>query len=92
MTGNMGWRIKIGPHRLPLGGNRDTKEFDACLTEQLNDIRTLAQALGLQGTPAFIIGDYVIPGADLDAVKAALAKVKGQNLKRPPATAPGSPT
>ncbi|WP_366558450.1 DsbA family protein [Phenylobacterium sp.] len=62
------------------------------ITEQLNDIRTLAQALGLQGTPAFIIGDYVIPGADLDAVKAALAKVKGQNLKRPPATAPGSPT
>lgn len=62
------------------------------ITEQLNDIRTLAQALGLQGTPAFIVGDYVIPGADLDAVKAALAKVKGQNLKRPPATAPGSPT
>lgn len=62
------------------------------ITEQLNDVRTLAQALGLQGTPAFIIGDYVIPGADLDAVKAALAKVKGQNLKRPSATAPGSPT
>lgn len=62
------------------------------ITEQLDDIRTLAQALGLQGTPAFIIGDYVIPGADLDAVKAAIAKVKGQNLKRPPATAPGSPT
>ncbi len=62
------------------------------ITEQLNDIRTLAQALGLQGTPAFIVGDYVIPGADLDAVKAALAKVKGQNLKRPPAKAPGSPT
>lgn len=62
------------------------------ITEQLDDVRTLAQALGLQGTPAFIIGDYVIPGADLDAVKAAIAKVKGQNLKRPPATAPGSPT
>lgn len=62
------------------------------ITEQLDDVRTLAQALGLQGTPAFIIGDYVIPGADLDAVKAAIAKVKGQNLKRPPATTPGSPT
>lgn len=62
------------------------------ITEQLDDVRTLAQALGLQGTPAFIIGDYVIPGADLDAVKAAIAKVKGKDLKRPPATAPGSPT
>lgn len=62
------------------------------ITAQLNDVRTLAGALGLQGTPAFIVGDYVIPGADIDAVKAALAKVKGQDLKRPPATAPASPT
>jgi protein-disulfide isomerase len=62
------------------------------ITAQLNDVRTLAGALGLQGTPAFVVGDYVIPGADMDAVKAALAKVKGQELKRPPATAPASPT
>lgn len=62
------------------------------ITAQLNDIRTLAGELGLQGTPAFVIGDYVIPGADIDAVKAALVKVKGGELKRPPATAPASPT
>lgn len=66
--------------------------FAPAITEQLNDVRTLAGVLGLQGTPAFVIGDYVIPGADIDAVKAAIAKVKGQNLKRPPATAPASPT
>jgi protein-disulfide isomerase len=57
------------------------------ITEQLNDVRTLAGALGLQGTPAFVIGDYVIPGADLDAVKAAIAKTKAAGMKRP-----GSPT
>jgi protein-disulfide isomerase len=65
---------------------------DPAITAQLNDVRTLAGALGLQGTPAFIVGDYVIPGADIDAVRAALGKVKGQDLKRPPATAPASPT
>lgn len=65
---------------------------DPAITAQLNDVRQLAGALGLQGTPAFIVGDYVIPGADIDAVRAALAKVKGQELKRPPATAPSSPT
>jgi protein-disulfide isomerase len=65
---------------------------DPAITAQLNDVRSLAGALGLQGTPAFIVGDYVIPGADIDAVRAALGKVKGQSLKRPPATAPASPT
>jgi protein-disulfide isomerase len=65
---------------------------DPAITAQLNDVRSLAGALGLQGTPAFIVGDYVIPGADIDAVRAAIGKVKGQSLKRPPATAPASPT
>ena len=65
---------------------------DPAITAQLNDVRQLAGALGLQGTPAFIVGDYVIPGADIDAVRAALSKVKGKDLKRSPATAPGSPT
>lgn len=62
------------------------------ITQQLNDVRTLATALGLQGTPAFVVGDYVIPGADMDALRAALARTKAAGMKRPPATAPGSPT
>ncbi|MBU1378216.1 MAG: DsbA family protein [Alphaproteobacteria bacterium] len=60
---------------------------DPAIAEQIRDIRLLAGALGLQGTPAFVVGDYVIPGADVGSVRAALAKVKAAAMKRP-----GSPT
>jgi protein-disulfide isomerase len=58
------------------------------IAAQIHETRLLAQALGLEGTPAFIVGDYVIPGADMDAVRTAIAKVRGQGLKRPS----GNPT
>jgi len=38
----------------------------------LADQRTLAGAIGLEGTPAFVIGDVVIPGADPDALQGAI--------------------
>ena len=38
----------------------------------LLDNHTLASALGIEGTPTFVIGDQIIPGADLPAVKAAI--------------------
>ncbi|MDP1631980.1 MAG: DsbA family protein [Caulobacter sp.] len=37
------------------------------------DVHVIAQKLGVEGTPAFIIGDTLIPGADPDALKAAIA-------------------
>ena len=46
------------------------------ITEQLQDIRALARELGLEGTPAFVVGDYLIPGADVNALRAAIAKVR----------------
>jgi protein-disulfide isomerase len=61
---------------------------DPAIAQQIHDIRLLAGALGLQGTPAFVVGDYVIPGADIGSVRAALAKVKAGAMKRPS----GSPT
>ncbi len=61
---------------------------DPAIGAQIRDVRLLAGALGLQGTPAFVVGDYVIPGADMGSVKAALAKVKADRMKRPS----GSPT
>jgi protein-disulfide isomerase len=57
------------------------------ITAQLQDIRTLATDLGLEGTPAFVVGDYLIPGADIGAVRTALARTKAAGMKRP-----GSPT
>jgi protein-disulfide isomerase len=53
------------------------------ITRQLADVRALARELGLEGTPAFIVGDYLIPGADMAALRAALAKVRAG--VRPPA-------
>ncbi|HEX7886447.1 MAG TPA: DsbA family protein [Phenylobacterium sp.] len=55
---------------------------DPAIAQQIQDIRVLAGALGVQGTPAFVIGDYMIPGADIGAVRAALAKVKASEMKR----------
>lgn len=54
-------------------------EMDSeAITRQLADVRTLAQSIGITGTPFFIVGDTVIPGADIDglerAVNAALAR------------------
>ena len=41
--------------------------------KQLADVRKLAIGLGVEGTPAFIIGDTIVPGEDMDAVNAAIA-------------------
>lgn len=41
--------------------------------QYLADVHEIASALGLQGTPAFIIGDTLIPGAVPEAIKAAIA-------------------
>jgi len=46
------------------------KEADA----QLHEINALAKSTGVTGTPAFVIGDTLISGADMDAVKAAIAE------------------
>jgi protein-disulfide isomerase len=51
--------------------------------KQIEDTRALAQSLGIEGTPAFIIGDRLIPGADLQALRAAVAEAKTGVLKRP---------
>lgn len=40
------------------------------------DKEALAQRLGIEGTPAFIIGQTLVPGADMQAVKAAIAAAK----------------
>jgi protein-disulfide isomerase len=58
---------------------------DPAIDEHIRDTRLLAGALGLQGTPAFIVGDYVIPGADMNAVREALARVRSGAMKGPPA-------
>lgn len=53
-------------------------EIDALLERNSDQ----AEALGLQGTPAFIVGDYLVEGGmDLAALKAAVAKVRAGPAK-----------
>jgi protein-disulfide isomerase len=40
---------------------------------QLQAVKELATNIGVQGTPAFIVGDTLIPGDDTDALRAAIA-------------------
>ncbi len=56
---------------------------DPAIERQLLDVRVLAQALQIDGTPAFVVGDKIIPGADMDGLKAAIAQAKATDLKKP---------
>ena len=42
-------------------------------TTQIADVRALAHALGVDGTPAFVVGDTMIAGAQMDLLRAAIA-------------------
>jgi protein-disulfide isomerase len=53
------------------------------IDRQIAEIRQLASALQIEGTPAFIVGDTLIPGADMDALRAAITVAKAGDLKRP---------
>jgi protein-disulfide isomerase len=52
-----------------------TPEIDQAIKANL----VLADALNIHGTPAFIIGDRIVPGAlDLDALKNMIADARNQ--------------
>ena len=46
---------------------------DAAVTSHLRDVQTLAEQLQITGTPAFIVGEQIIAGADMDALRQAIA-------------------
>ena len=54
----------------------DNGPFRTAADAQLADAHSLATALGIEGTPTFIIGDTLVPGEDMDSVKRAIAKVR----------------
>lgn len=53
------------------------------ITRQMEDSRELAAQLQIDGTPAFVVGDQVIHGADIQGVRAAIESVRAKSLKRP---------
>lgn len=51
------------------------------VTQHLADTETLAKTLQLSGTPAFIVGDTLIPGADMNALKLAINQTRASRAK-----------
>jgi protein-disulfide isomerase len=51
------------------------------ITQHLADTDTLARTLNLSGTPAFIVGDTLIPGADINALKLAIEQARAARAK-----------
>ena len=58
---------------------RDLDAREATLDAALREAAAQARSLRLQGTPAFVIGRYLVPGAvDLAAMRQAVARVRGE--------------
>ncbi len=77
---------RIKGHLASLGIDPTTAATQAqsvAIQKQLQDTATLAAKLGIEGTPAFIVGETLIPGADLTALRALIADAKTGPLKRP---------
>ena len=51
------------------------------VSQHLADTEALAKTLALQGTPAFIVGDTLIPGADINALKLAIEQTRAARAK-----------
>ena len=56
-------------------------EKSPAVTTQLADVHMLAQALGIDGTPAFVVGGQMISGAQMDLLRAAV--VQARHAARP---------
>lgn len=58
-------------------GRLDQPDVKARVDAQLAAVHNLAAAIGIEGTPAFVIGDTMVAGEDLDAVRAAIQHAGG---------------
>jgi protein-disulfide isomerase len=52
------------------------------VTQHLADTHALAQALAIEGTPAFFVGDTMIPGADMHALNLAIDQARASKAKK----------
>ena len=56
---------------------------DPEIARQILDTRALATSLKIEGTPAFVVGDTLVPGADLEALRRAVKIAQDGGLKTP---------
>ena len=57
---------------------------DPAVNAHLSTVQELAEGIGVNGTPAFIVGDKVIAGADLNGLRTAIAAAR-QKARTAPA-------
>ncbi len=66
-------------HLTAIGLNPAETRKDAqhpLIEKQISDARALAEQLKIDGTPTFIVGDTMVPGADMSALRTAIAQLK----------------
>ena len=51
-------------------------------SQHLADTHALAEALAIEGTPAFFVGDQMIPGADMHALNLAIDQARAGKAKK----------
>jgi protein-disulfide isomerase len=78
---------EAGAYRIAAGLGIDVAKAraagaSAATTQHLADTHGLAQSLAIQGTPAFIVGNQIIPGADMNALNLAIAQVRAAKAKK----------
>jgi protein-disulfide isomerase len=52
------------------------------VSQHLADTHALAEALAIEGTPAFFVGDQMIPGADMHALNLAIDQARASRAKK----------
>lgn len=58
-------------------GKLEKSIADPAIDAVIGETMELAQALGINGTPAFVVGDQIVPGAvDVDTLKQLIAKAR----------------
>jgi protein-disulfide isomerase len=60
----------------PVAARKDAQHPQ--IERQILDTHALAEALKIDGTPAFVVGDTMVPGADMSALRAAIAAARAK--------------
>jgi protein-disulfide isomerase len=59
---------------------------DPAIETRLDGNRRLAKELGIEGTPAFVVGDRLVVGSDLTEVQGAIAAIRADRKQTGPTT------
>jgi len=82
--------LRAQAERLGLDWPRLQRDMaDPAIEARLDDNRRLAKVLGIEGTPAFVVGDRLVAGSDLTEVQGSIAAIRAD--RKQSGTASGRP-